>query len=95
MGITKKDRENRIDKRIVNQKSDMSDFTKTEKDDLDIWELHVKEREHILAQIAKARRTSRIRTWIELIFMLGFICYMLYDIYIDGDLDTIFKFLKT
>ncbi len=95
MGITKKDRENRIDKRIVNQKSDMSDFTKTEKDDIDIWELHVKEREHILAQIAKARRTSRIRTWIELIFMLGFICYMLYDIYIDGDLDTIFKFLKT
>ena len=94
MGITKKDRENRIDKRIVNQKSDMSDFTKTEKDDIDIWELHVKEREHILAQIAKARRTSRIRTWIELIFMLGFIYYMLYDMYKDGDLDTIIKFLK-
>ena len=100
MGVTKKDRENRIDKRIVNQKSYMSDFTKTEKDDtekddIDIWELHVKEREYILTQIAKARRTSRIRTWIELIFMLGFICYMLYDIYKDGDLDTIIKFLKT
>jgi len=95
MGVTKKDRENRIDKRIVNQKSYMSDFTKTEKDDIDIWELHVKEREYILAQIAKASRTSRIRTWIELIFMLGFIYYMLYDIYKDGDLDTIIKFLKT
>ena len=95
MGVTKKDRENRIDKRIVNQKSYMSDFTKTEKDDIDIWELHVKEREYILAQIAKGRRTSRIRTWIELIFMLGFIWYMLYDIYKDGDLDTIIKFLKT
>jgi hypothetical protein len=100
MGVTKKDRENRIDKRIVNQKSYMSDFTKTEKDDtekddIDIWELHVKEREYILTQIAKARRTSRIRTWIELIFMIGFIYYMLYDIYKDGDLDTIIKFLKT
>ena len=95
MGITKKDRENKIDKRIVNQKSDMSDFTKTKKDDIDIWELHVKEREYILTQIAKDRRTSRIRTWIELIFMLGFIWYMLYDIYKDGDLDTIIKFLKT
>ena len=95
MGVTKKDRENRIDKRIVNQKSYKSDFTKTEKDDIDIWELHVKEREYILAQIAKDGRTSRIRTWIELIFMLGFIWYMLYDIYKDGDLDTIIKFLKT
>ena len=47
MGVTKKDRENRIDKRIVNQKSYMSDFTKTEKDDIDIRELHVKEREYI------------------------------------------------
>ena len=95
MGVTKKDRENRIDKRIVNQKSYMSDFTKTEKEDIDIWELHVKEREYILAQIAKDRRTSRIRNWIELIFMLGFIYYMLYDIYKDGSLDTIIKFLKT
>ena len=95
MAVTKKYRENRIDKRIVNQKSYMSDFTKTEKNDIDIWELHVKEREYILAQIAKDRRTSRIRTWIELIFMLGFIYYMLYDIYKDGDLDTIIKFLKT
>ena len=95
MGVTKKDRENRIDKRIVNQKSYMSDFTKTEKDDIDIWELHVKEREQILTQIAKGARISRIRTWIELIFMLGFICYMLYDMYKDGDLDTIIKFLKT
>jgi len=95
MGVTKKDRENRIDKRIVNQKSYMSNFTKTEKNDIDIWELHVKEREHILTQIAKDRRTSRIRTWIELIFMLGFICYMLYDIYKDGGLDTIIKLLKT
>ena len=94
MGVTKKDRENRIDKRIVNQKSYMSDFTKTEKDDIDIWKLHVKEREYILAQIANDRRTSRIRNWIELIFMLGFIWYMLYDIYKDKDLDTIIKFLK-
>jgi hypothetical protein len=49
----------------------------------------------MLTQIAKARRTSRIRNWIELIFMLGFIYYMLYDIYKDGDLDTIIKFLTT
>jgi hypothetical protein len=95
MAVTKKYRENRIDKQIVNQKSYMSDFTKTEKDDIDIWESHVKEREYILAQIAKASRTSRIRTWIELIFMLGFIWYMLYDIYKDGDLNTIIKFLTT
>ena len=95
MGVTKKDRENRINKRILNQKSYMSNITKTEKTDIDIWEMHVKEREYILAQIAKDRRTSRIRNWIELIFMLGFIYYMLYDIYKDGDLDTIIKFLKT
>ena len=84
MGVTKKDRENRINKRIVNQKSYMSDFTKTERDNIDIWKLHLKEREYILSQIDKARRTSRIRTWIELMFMLGFIYYMLYDIYKDG-----------
>ena len=78
---------------IEKQKSYKSDFTKTEKDDIDIWELHVKEREHILSQMAKYRRKNRIRDWIELIFMLGFIYYMLYDIYKDGDLDTIIKFL--
>ena len=95
MGVTKKDRENRIDKRIVDQKSNKSDFTKTEKDDIDIWRLHVKEREYMLTQIAKYRRKNRTRDWIELILMLGFICYMLYDIYKDGDLDTIIKFLTT
>ena len=84
MVITKKDRENRIDKRIVNQKNYKSDFTKTEKHDIDIWELNVKERDHILTQIAKYRRTNRIRSLIEIIFMLGFICYMLYDIYRNG-----------
>ena len=78
---------------IEKQKSYNSDFTKTEQDDLDIWELHVKEREQILAQIAKGARISRIRTWIEIICMLGFIYYMLYDMYKDGDLDNIFKFL--
>ena len=78
---------------IEKQKNYKSDFTKTEKEDIDIWELHVKEREYILTQIAKDRRTSKIRTWIELIFMLGFIYYMLYDMYKDGDLDTIIKFL--
>jgi hypothetical protein len=78
---------------IEKQKSYNSDFTKTEQDEIDIWELHVKEREEILTQIAKAARVSRIRTWFELIFMLGFIYYMLYDIYKDGDLDTIIKFL--
>jgi len=52
---------------IEKQKNYKSDFTKTEKDDSDIWELHVKEREQILAQIAKAACISRIRTWIELI----------------------------
>ena len=70
MGVTKKDRENRIDKRIVDQKSYKSDFTKTKKEDIDIWELHLKEREHMLTQIAKYRRKNRIREWIELIFML-------------------------
>jgi hypothetical protein len=78
---------------IKKQKSYKSDFTKTEEDDIDIWELHVKEREQILTQIAKAARVSRIRTWMELMFMLGFIYYMLYDMYKDGDLDTIIKFL--
>ena len=80
---------------IEKQKSYTSDFTNTEKNDIDIWELHVKEREHVLAQIAKYRRKNRIRDWVELIFMLGFIYYMLYDIYKDGDLDTIIKFLTT
>ena len=83
MGATKKDHENRIGKRIVNQKSYKPDFTGTEKDDIDIWEWHVKERERILTQIAKYRRTNRIRSLVEIIFMLGFICYMLYDIYKD------------
>ena len=75
------------------QKSYKSHFTKTEKDDTDIWELNDKEREHMLAQIAEDKRTNRFRNWIELIAMLGFIYYMLYDIYKDGDLDTIIKFL--
>jgi hypothetical protein len=78
---------------IEKQKSYNSDFTKTEENEIDIWELHVKEREQILTQIAKGARISRIRTWIELIFMLSFIYYMLYDTYKDGDLDTIIKFL--
>jgi hypothetical protein len=78
---------------IENHESYKSDLTKTEQDDVDIWELHVKEREEIMAQIAKAARVSRIRNWIELICMLGFIYYMLYDMYKDGDLDTIIKFL--
>jgi hypothetical protein len=95
MGVTNKDRENRIDKRIVDQKSYKSDFTKKEKNDIDLWDFHLKEREHMLTQLAKYRRKHRIRDWIELIFMLGFICYMLYDIYKDGDLDTIIKFLTT
>jgi hypothetical protein len=95
MGVTKKDCENKIDKRIVDQKSYKSVFAKTEKNDVDIWDFHLKEREHMLTQIAKYRRKNRIRDWIELIFMLGFICYMLYDIYKDGDLDTIIKFLTT
>jgi len=76
------------------QKSHKTHFTKTEKDDTDIWDLHVKEREHLLAQIAKDRRTNRARIWIELIFMLSFIYYMLYDIYKDGDLDTVINFFK-
>ena len=79
---------------IEKQKRYKSDFTKTEKDDVDFWELRVEEREHIMNQIAKNARTNRIRTWIELTFMLGFIYYMLYDMYKDGDLDMIIKFLK-
>ena len=79
---------------IEKQKSYKSDFTKTVADNIDIWKLHAREREQILTQIAKAARISRIRTWIELICMLGFIYYMLYDMYKDGDLDTIIKFLK-
>ena len=78
---------------IEKQKSYKSDLTTTEQDDVDIWDLHVKEREEIMTQIAKAARVSRIRTWMELTFMLGFIYYMLYDMYKDGDLDTIIKFL--
>jgi hypothetical protein len=78
---------------IEKQKSYKSDSTKTEQNSIDIWESHVKEREQILAQVAKAARVSRIRNWIELIFMLGFIYYMLYDMYKDGDLDNIIKFL--
>lgn len=80
---------------IEKQKGYKSDFTKAEKDDVDIWDLHVKEREHMLTQIAKYRRKNRIRDWIELLFMLGFIFYMLYDIYKAGDLDTIIKFFTT
>jgi hypothetical protein len=95
MVVTRKDRENRIDKRIVDQKSYKSDFTKTEKNYIDIRDLHLKEREHMLTQIAKYRRKKRIRDWIELIFILGFICYILHDIYKDGDLDPIIKFLTT
>ena len=79
---------------IEKQKRYKSDFTKTEKDDVDFWELRVEEREHIMNQIAKNARTNRIRTWIELTFMLGFIYYMLYDMYKDGGLDMIIKFLK-
>ena len=75
------------------QKNYMSDFTKTEQDKRDIWELHRKEREHMLAQIANYRRKNRTKEWIELILMLSFIYYMLYDMYKDGDLDTIIKFL--
>ena len=68
---------------IENHESYKSDLTKTEQDDVDIWELHVKEREEIMTQIAKAARVSRIRNWIELICMLGFIYYMLYDMYLS------------
>jgi len=78
---------------IEQQKSYNSDFIKTGQNEIDIWELHVKEREQIMTQIAKAARVSRTRTWIELICMLCFIYYMLYDMYKDGDLDTIIKFL--
>ena len=59
-----------------------------------IWGNNVRFPCHLFWDVA-ARRTSRIRNWIELIFMLGFIYYMLYDIYKNGDLDTIIKFLKT
>lgn len=78
---------------IEKQKRYKSDLTKTEQANRYIWDLHAKEREQILAQITKATRVNRIRTWIELIFMLSFIYYMLYDIYKDGDLDAIIKFL--
>jgi hypothetical protein len=80
---------------IEKKKSYKSDFTKTEKADVDIWELSAEKRAHILNQITKSARNNRIRNWLELIFMLSFIYYMLYDMYKDGDLDTIIKFLKT
>jgi t-SNARE complex subunit (syntaxin) len=79
---------------IEKQKSYKSDFSETEKGDVDIWELRVEERDHILKQIAKDARKNRIRNWFELIFMIGFIYYMLYDTYKAGDFDTIIKFLK-
>lgn len=79
---------------IEKQKSYKPDFKETEKGDVDIWELRAEEREHILKQIAKYSRKNRIRNWFELIFMLGFIYYMLYDTYKAGDLDTIINFLK-
>ena len=66
---------------IEKQKNHKSDFIEIEKHDINIWKLHLKEREHMLTQIAEYRRKNRIREWIELIFMLGLICYMLYDIY--------------
>ena len=78
----------------VMQKNSKSDFTKTEEGDVDIWELRAEEREYIISQLAKGARKNRIRNWLELIFMLGFIYYMLYDTYKAGDLDTIIKFLK-
>ena len=77
---------------IDKQKRCKSVFTKTEQDNRDIWELHRKEREHMLARIDKYRRKNRTRDWIEIILMLGFIYYMLYDMYTDGDLDNIIKF---
>ena len=79
---------------IEKQKIFKSDFTEIEKDYVDIWELRAEEREHILKQIVKDRRKNRIRNWLELTFMLSFIYYMLFDMYKDGDLDTIIKFLK-
>ena len=79
---------------LEKKKSYMSDITKIEKNDVDIWELRLKEREHMIAQIAKYRRKDRIRDWSELLVMLGFICYMLYDTYKDGDLDAIIKFIR-
>ena len=92
MGVTLKDRENRIDRRIADQKSCRPDLTIKKKADIDIWELNRKEREHMLTQIAEYRRRNKIRDWGELIFILGFIFYILYDIYKDGDLDAFFKF---
>jgi hypothetical protein len=79
---------------IEKQKSYKSDFKETGKSDVDIWELRAEEREHILKQIAKNARKTRIRNWFELIFMLSFIYYMLYDTYKAGDFDTIIKLLK-
>jgi hypothetical protein len=79
---------------IEKQKNYKSDFKKIEKNDVDIWELRLKEREHMIAQIANYRRRNRIRDWSELLVMLGFICYMLYDTYKDGDLDGIITFLR-
>ena len=76
------------------QNSLKSDFTKVKKNDVDIWELRLKEREQMIAQMAKYRRRSRIRDWSELLVMLGFICYMLYDTYKDGDLDSIINFIR-
>jgi hypothetical protein len=79
---------------IEKQNSYQSGFTKIEKNDVDIWEMRLKEREQMIAQMAKYRRRSRIRDWSELLVMLGFICYMLYDTYKDGDLDAIFNFIR-
>lgn len=84
MDVTRKDLENRIDKQIVHQKSYRPNFKKTENVDIDIWEWNLKEREHMLDQIAKYRRKNRIRDWIEIVFWLSFICYILYDIYKDA-----------
>ncbi len=79
---------------IANQNNHKSNFIKIEKNDVDIWELRLKEREQMIAQMAKYRRRSRIRDWSELLVMLGFICYMLYDTYKDGDLDAIINFIR-
>ena len=78
---------------IEKQKNHKSDFPQTGHDVKKIWDLHAKEREQIIAQLAKYKRKNRTRDWIELILMLGFIYYMLYDMYKDGDLDSIIKFL--
>ena len=79
---------------IEKLKSYKLDFTKTEQDNRDIWDEHLRERKHMLAEIAKHRRKNRIRECIELILMLIFIYYMFQDMYKDGDLDPIIKFLK-